>query len=346
MERVYSRGHGERTRDQTSWQLSTARVCSVLSSFPTFTSARAAAKPNSLLDFLRYHDAETIYLVGDIVDGWQLRAGWYWPQPHNDVVQKLLRKARKGARMIYLPGNHDEFLRDYYGTHFGGIEVKETAIHEAADGRRYLVVHGDVFDLVVKHARWLALARRQGLRSRHLRQPLLQRGAPAARLFLLVAVAMGEAQGQERGELYRRLRADAGRRGAAAAASTASSAATSITPRSTRSSASATSIAATGSRAARQSPSTRTADSRSSPGPRLTPCVRFSRRRSSGWRKNEKSRRERCRCRSFRPGTGCRLEPSFRGTKAPSATCWSSGGANQRSVTHHFARETAGHAFS
>ena len=111
-----------------------------------------------LLDFLRYHDAGTIYLVGDIVDGWQLRAGWYWPQAHNDVVQKLLRKARKGARVIYLPGNHDEFLRDYYGTHFGGIEVKETAIHEAADGRRYLVVHGDVFDLVVKHARWLALA--------------------------------------------------------------------------------------------------------------------------------------------------------------------------------------------
>lgn len=110
-----------------------------------------------LLDFLRYHDADTIYLVGDIVDGWQLRSGWFWPQHHNDVVQKLLRKARKGARIIYLPGNHDEFLRDYYGTHFGGIEVTETAIHEAADGRRYLVVHGDVFDMVVKHARWLAL---------------------------------------------------------------------------------------------------------------------------------------------------------------------------------------------
>jgi UDP-2,3-diacylglucosamine pyrophosphatase LpxH len=110
-----------------------------------------------LLDFLRYHDAETIYLVGDIVDGWQLRSGWFWPQPYNDVVQKLLRKARKGARLIYLPGNHDEFLRDYYGTHFGGIEVVENAIHEGADGRRYLVMHGDVFDMVVKHARWLAL---------------------------------------------------------------------------------------------------------------------------------------------------------------------------------------------
>ncbi|MGB6662051.1 MAG: UDP-2,3-diacylglucosamine diphosphatase [Xanthobacteraceae bacterium] len=112
---------------------------------------------DQLISFLRYHDAETIYLVGDIVDGWQLRSGWFWPQDHNDVVQKLLRKARKGARMVYLPGNHDEFLRDYYGTHFGGIDVMETAIHQAADGRRYLVVHGDVFDMVVKHARWLAL---------------------------------------------------------------------------------------------------------------------------------------------------------------------------------------------
>jgi UDP-2,3-diacylglucosamine pyrophosphatase LpxH len=109
-----------------------------------------------LLDFLRYHDADTIYLVGDIVDGWQLRAGWYWPQAHNDVVQKFLRKARKGARIIYVPGNHDEFLRDYYGTHFGGIEVAERAFHQGADGRRYLVIHGDHFDLVVTQARWLA----------------------------------------------------------------------------------------------------------------------------------------------------------------------------------------------
>jgi UDP-2,3-diacylglucosamine pyrophosphatase LpxH len=110
-----------------------------------------------LLDFLRRHDADTIYLVGDIVDGWALKASWYWPQQHNDVVQKLLRKARKGARLVYIPGNHDEFLRDYYGTHFGGIEASETAIHVAADGRRYLVIHGDLFDVVIKHARWLAL---------------------------------------------------------------------------------------------------------------------------------------------------------------------------------------------
>jgi UDP-2,3-diacylglucosamine pyrophosphatase LpxH len=109
------------------------------------------------LDFLRVHDADTIYLVGDIIDGWRLKASWYWPQKHNDVVQKLLRKCRAGTRMIYIPGNHDEFLRDYYGSHFGGIEVAESALHEGADGRRYLVIHGDIFDMVVRHARWLAL---------------------------------------------------------------------------------------------------------------------------------------------------------------------------------------------
>ncbi|MFG1357769.1 UDP-2,3-diacylglucosamine diphosphatase [Xanthobacter pseudotagetidis] len=109
-----------------------------------------------LLDFLKYHESDVLYLVGDIVDGWRLRQSWYWPQKHNDVVQKLLRKGRKGTRMVYLPGNHDEFLRDYYGTHFGGIDVVETIIHEAADGKRYLVIHGDVFDVVVRHAKWLA----------------------------------------------------------------------------------------------------------------------------------------------------------------------------------------------
>ncbi len=114
------------------------------------------AQAEALLEFLKVHDAETIYLVGDIVDGWRIKKGWYWPQTHNDVVQKLLRKGRKGARIIYLPGNHDEFLRDFYGTHFGGIEVRETAIHQAADGRRYLVIHGDFFDVVVQNARWLA----------------------------------------------------------------------------------------------------------------------------------------------------------------------------------------------
>ena len=112
---------------------------------------------DALLSFLRVYEADTIYLVGDIVDGWQLKSAWYWPQSHNDVIQKILRKARKGARIIYIPGNHDEFLREYYGSHFGGIEVVEDAVHVAADGKRYLVIHGDLFDVVIRHARWLAL---------------------------------------------------------------------------------------------------------------------------------------------------------------------------------------------
>jgi UDP-2,3-diacylglucosamine pyrophosphatase LpxH len=109
-----------------------------------------------LLDFIRHMDCETLYLVGDIVDGWKMKSGWYWPQSHNDVVQKILRLARKGVSVIYIPGNHDEVIRDFCGIHFGGVVVARDAIHETADGRRFLVTHGDEFDAVVQHARWLA----------------------------------------------------------------------------------------------------------------------------------------------------------------------------------------------
>jgi UDP-2,3-diacylglucosamine pyrophosphatase LpxH len=110
----------------------------------------------ALLDFLRCVECETLYLVGDIVDGWQLMRRWYWPQAHNDVVQKVLRKARKGTRVVLVPGNHDEFARRYLGHSFGGIEVVEDAIHQTADGRRFWVMHGDLFDGVVQCAPWLA----------------------------------------------------------------------------------------------------------------------------------------------------------------------------------------------
>ena len=109
-----------------------------------------------ILDMLRHVEADTIYLVGDIIDGWRLRAGWYWPQAHNDVVQKLLRKVRRGARMVFVPGNHDEFARQFFGLTFGGIEIRRQAIHTAADGKRYLIIHGDEFDVVVRHSKWLA----------------------------------------------------------------------------------------------------------------------------------------------------------------------------------------------
>jgi UDP-2,3-diacylglucosamine pyrophosphatase LpxH len=111
----------------------------------------------ALLGFLRNHEADTLYLVGDIVDGWQLKRSWYWPQSHNDIVQKLLRKARKGTRVIYIPGNHDEFFRAYADHSFGGITIRKDVIHVTADGRRLLVLHGDEFDGVVRYARWLAL---------------------------------------------------------------------------------------------------------------------------------------------------------------------------------------------
>lgn len=115
-----------------------------------------SAKADFLIDFLRYNDAETVYLVGDIVDGWRLRRSWHWPQAHNDVVQKLLRKARKGTEIYYIAGNHDEFLRSFQGTHFGGIVVCDRLIHKGADGRDYLVIHGDQFDQLVHNVRWLA----------------------------------------------------------------------------------------------------------------------------------------------------------------------------------------------
>jgi UDP-2,3-diacylglucosamine pyrophosphatase LpxH len=110
----------------------------------------------ALLEFLKEHTSDYLYLVGDIIDGWQLRRRWYWPQAHNDVIQKLLRKARKGTQVIYVPGNHDEFARHFLGHHFGGIEVVDEAVHQTADGRKLWVIHGDYFDAVVQQAKWLA----------------------------------------------------------------------------------------------------------------------------------------------------------------------------------------------
>jgi UDP-2,3-diacylglucosamine pyrophosphatase LpxH len=114
-------------------------------------------KAEFLLDFLKHNESDYLYLVGDIIDCWRLRRAWYWQQAHNDVVQKLLRKARKGTRVVYVPGNHDEPLRDYTDMQFGGVMVVEEAIHVTADGRRLLVLHGDKFDGIVKYARWLAI---------------------------------------------------------------------------------------------------------------------------------------------------------------------------------------------
>jgi len=111
-----------------------------------------------LVDFLRSFEAETLYLVGDIVDGWRLRKGWYWPDAHNEVVRRILKAAHRGTRVVFVTGNHDEMLRDYAGMTFGGVELVLEAIHTTADGRRLLVTHGDSFDAVVLYHRWLAFA--------------------------------------------------------------------------------------------------------------------------------------------------------------------------------------------
>lgn len=113
------------------------------------------AQSEAILAFLREHESDTLYLVGDLIDVWALRRGIYWPQEHNDIIQKLLRKSRKGTRVIYIPGNHDEFVGGFLGS-YGGIEMQPRAIHTTADGRRLLVIHGHELDAVVQNLKWLA----------------------------------------------------------------------------------------------------------------------------------------------------------------------------------------------
>ncbi len=113
------------------------------------------SQAEALLEFLRTHEFETLYIVGDLIDVWALRRGIYWPQAHNDVIQKLLRAGRKGTRVIYIPGNHDEFVAGFFG-HFGAVEILPRCIHTTADGRRLLIFHGHELDTVVQNVRWLA----------------------------------------------------------------------------------------------------------------------------------------------------------------------------------------------
>ncbi len=116
-----------------------------------------AAKSEYLLDFLRHIDCDTLYLVGDIVDGWKLKAGrWYWPAVNNDIIRLVTQKARHGTRVIYVPGNHDEALRGHLNIEVAGISMVGEAIHTTVGGRRFLVLHGDEFDAVVMHNKWLA----------------------------------------------------------------------------------------------------------------------------------------------------------------------------------------------
>jgi len=109
-----------------------------------------------LLDFLKHNESEKLYLVGDIIDFWALSKKMYWPRDHNTVIQKILRKARHGTHVIYIPGNHDENVRDYDNYVFGDIIVKNSDVHVSSDGKQFLVVHGDEYDTIAQCQKWLA----------------------------------------------------------------------------------------------------------------------------------------------------------------------------------------------
>lgn len=109
-----------------------------------------------LIDFLDHVDSDTMYLVGDIIDGWRLKKKFYWPAAHNDIVWRILKRAKRGTRIVYVPGNHDEMFRQFTGLNFGGVTIVRQAIHETADGRRLLILHGDEFDAITLSHRWLA----------------------------------------------------------------------------------------------------------------------------------------------------------------------------------------------
>ncbi len=114
------------------------------------------SKADAFYDFLKHTESDYLYLVGDIIDCWKLRKGWHWPQLYNNILRTVLGKAKNGTHVTYIPGNHDEVLREYAGTSFGEIDLRLDAIHQALDGRKLLVLHGDEFDSIVKHKRWLA----------------------------------------------------------------------------------------------------------------------------------------------------------------------------------------------
>jgi len=110
-----------------------------------------------LLEFLKQHTCDQLYLVGDIIDGWRFKKGFYWPQTHTNVMRRFLTLSKRGTQVTYVTGNHDEFLRKYSDTEIGNIRIVDEAVHRTSDGRRYLVVHGDAYDVVTRYHRWIAL---------------------------------------------------------------------------------------------------------------------------------------------------------------------------------------------
>lgn len=141
--KVPERTHGDRRKFRTIW-ISDVHL------------GTKGCNADLLIDFLDHTDSDTMYLVGDIIDGWRLKKKFYWPDSHNDIIWRILKRAKRGTRIVYIPGNHDEMFRQFTGLHFGGVEIRRAAFHDTADGRRLMVLHGDEFDTIMLAHRWLA----------------------------------------------------------------------------------------------------------------------------------------------------------------------------------------------
>ena len=115
-----------------------------------------ASRTEYLYDFLQHTESEYLYLVGDIIDLWKAKRGWHWPEINNRIVRLIMDKARRGTKVIYVPGNHDEFFRDYVDLYFAGIHITPRAEHVTEDGKRLLILHGDEFDAVTLNNKWVA----------------------------------------------------------------------------------------------------------------------------------------------------------------------------------------------
>ncbi len=166
------------------------------------------------LEVLSRHEADVYYLVGDIIDGWRLSEGWRWTEAHSSVVRHFLERARAGARVVYIPGNHDEFLRRFVGRRFEGVEIVEDAVHVARDGKRYLIAHGDTFDVVIQRSKTLAVLGDRGYRLALAINTALNRPDAPARPALLVVLRLDQAEDQDRRQRDRRFRAAIRGRGA------------------------------------------------------------------------------------------------------------------------------------
>ena len=203
-----------------------------------------------LLDFLHHVEMDTLFLVGDIIDVWSMKKSMFWPQSHNNVVRTILGKAKRGTKVIFVPGNHDEVFREFDGAVFGNLEIHREYIHQGADGRRMLVLHGDEFDSVVKCSPWLAKFGSDIYDVLLAANPYINWVRRQFDLPHWSLSAYLKNKSQERRSSTSAASRKRSRRRRASAASTPWSAATSIAPRCARSTAFSTATTATGWRAA------------------------------------------------------------------------------------------------